>query len=555
MALPSCHEETAMRVDVPVQGSKEALVEKKGGNSAARISPAPFGVNLAGGEFGQLPGVYGTHYIYPNTGELDYYNSKGLKLIRLPFKWERLQPVMNAALDATELSRVMSVVDQANARGLSILLDCHNYGRRNINGTNFIIGTPEVPVQALKDFWTRMAEAFKTKSNIWAYDLMNEPHDMLASPTWFDIAQEAINGIRSTDQNTDIVVSGDGWSSPGVFGTPGSGSDVLKNLIDPSNKLIFQAHVYFDKNNSGTYQGSYDVEAGYPNRGVDRVKPFIDWLAANNKIGFIGEYGIPANDSRWLVVLDNFLKYIQANDVNGTYWAGGPWWGTYPLSIEPDANGDKPQMSVVKNYLNTTAAPNTVVDIDGNVYHTVTIGTQVWMVENLRVTKYRNGDPITNVTSNTLWTGLNSGAYCWYNNDVANKGTYGALYNWYAVNDSRGIAPAGWHVPTQDERTILDNFLGGSSVAGGPLKEAGTVHWASPNTGATNSSGFTAVPAGYRVSGTGAFSSLGFQNYSWTTTESSATSAYRRQLQYNAANSPTGISDKKSGFAVRLVKD
>lgn len=516
----------------------------------------PFGVNLAAGEFGKIPGVYGADYTYPTTAELDYFNSKGLKLIRLPFKWERLQPVMNAALDATELGRVMAVVDAANTRGMVILLDCHNYGRRNINGTNFIIGSAEVPVQAFRDYWTRMADAFKVKSNIWAYDLCNEPHDMLTTPTWFDIAQEAINGVRSTDLTTSIMVSGDGWSGAGLFGVPGSKSDVLKNLVDPSNKLIFQAHVYFDKDASGTYKNSYDLEQGYPQRGVDRVKPFVDWLKANNKKGFVGEYGVPANDSRWLVVLDNFLKYIRNNNINGTYWAGGPWWGTYQLSIEPDANGDKPQMAVVKNYLNASDTPiPTVTDVDWNVYNIVTIGTQVWMAENFKSTKYRNGELIANVTDNVSWTGLTTGGYAWYNNDVSNKETYGALYNWYAVSDTRLLAPAGWHVPTEAERNTLETYLGGSSVAGGPMKEAGLAHWTTPNTGATNSSGFTGVPAGYRISGTGAFSSLGLQNYLWSSTESDANSAYRRQLQYNSTSTPTGLSNKKSGFSVRLIKD
>lgn len=317
--------------------------------------PVPFGVNLAGGEFGSLSGAYGTAYIYPNIAELDYYKSKGIKLIRLPFKWERLQPALNSPLDATELARVMALIDGANEREILIVLDCHNYGRRTINTTSYIIGAPELPISAFKDFWIRMATAFKSKK-IWGYDIMNEPHDMLATPTWFDIAQEAINGIRSIDQDTSIIVSGDGWSNPGLFATPGSKSDVLKNLTDPSNKLIFQAHTYFDKDNSGTYKGSYDVEEAYPNRGADRVKPFIDWLKANNKKGFIGEYGIPANDARWLVVLDNFLKYLQDNCVNGTYWAGGPWWGTYPLSIEPANGVDKPQMGVVKKYLTLPAS-------------------------------------------------------------------------------------------------------------------------------------------------------------------------------------------------------
>ena len=257
------------------------------------------------------------------------------------------------------------------------------------------------------------------------------------------------------------------------------------------------------------------------------------------------------------MVLDNFLKYIQANNVNGTYWAGGSWWGTYPLSIEPANGVDKPQMSVVQNYLTTIVPPpvNTVTDIDGNVYNTVTIGIQVWMVENLKVTKYRNGDPIANVTDNTAWKGLTTGAYCWYGNDAANKVTYGALYNWYAVNDSRNIAPVGWHVPTEAERDMLDNFLGGASVAGGKLKEAGTSHWGSPNTGASNSSGFTALPAGYRISGTGAFDKLTWHTYLWSSTQDDATTAFRRQLKFDSEGVATFYSDKKSGFSIRLVKD
>lgn len=314
------------------------------------VTSMHFGVNLAGGEFGSTSGAYGVAYIYPNIGELDYYKSKGIKIIRLPFKWERLQPTLNGPLDPTELERVFTFVNAANDREILIVLDCHNYGRRSINGSAAIIGSAELPVQSFSDFWTKMAASFKTMK-IWGYDIMNEPHDMLVTPSWFDIAQEAINGIRSMDQKTNIIVSGDGWSSPGIFGSPGSKSDVLKDLSDPSDKLIFQAHVYFDKNNSGTYQGSYDAEGGYPGIGVDRVRPFIEWLKLNNKKGFIGEYGVPGNDVRWLVVLDNFLKHLKDNCVNGTYWAGGPWWGSYPLSIEPSNGVDKPQMGVVRNYL------------------------------------------------------------------------------------------------------------------------------------------------------------------------------------------------------------
>lgn len=197
----------------------------------------------------------------------------------------------------------------------------------------------------------------------------------------------------------------------------------------------------------------------------------------------------------------------------------------------------------------------TVTDIDGNVYNTITIGTQIWMVENLKVTRYRNGDPILNITDNAAWAGSTTGADCWYGNNVANKDTYGALYNWYAVNENRNIAPAGWHVPTEAERDMLDNFLGGVSVAGGKLKEAGISHWGSPNTGASNSSGFTAFPAGYRIGSTGTFDKLTWHTYLWSSTQKDAITAFRRQLKFDSEGVAIFYGDLKSGFSVRLVKD
>ena len=133
---------------------------------------------------------------------------------------------------------------------------------------------------------------------------------------------------------------------------------------------------------------------------------------------------------------------------------------------------------------------NFVTDVDGNRYTTVKIGTQVWMVENLKVTRYRNGDPIPNVTDNNSWNVLTTDAYCNYNNDTANVSAYGRLYNWYAVNDNRKIAPTGWHVPSDEEWATLGDFLGGNNIAGGKMKEPGTTHWISPNPVVNQSCGF-----------------------------------------------------------------
>jgi uncharacterized protein (TIGR02145 family) len=200
----------------------------------------------------------------------------------------------------------------------------------------------------------------------------------------------------------------------------------------------------------------------------------------------------------------------------------------------------------------TTASFGSMTDQDGNIYRTVTIGTQVWMVEDLKTTKYRNGDPIPNVTGNSDWAALTSGAYCWYNNDIANKPTYGALYNWYAANDARYLAPAGWHVPSDAEWTTLVTYLGGTSIAGGKLKEMGLAHWLSPNIGATNSSGFTSVPSGYRDSS--GFNQLKGNAHYWCNALGGQSEWY-----YFIFNSQTTCNRfsfyKENGYSVRCVKD
>lgn len=213
--------------------------------------------------------------------------------------------------------------------------------------------------------------------------------------------------------------------------------------------------------------------------------------------------------------------------------------------------------SCKKDDENNSADPvpiTTVTDIDGNVYHTIIIGTQVWLLENLCVTHYRNGDPIPEVTDNTAWSNLTTGAYCNYDNDINNVTTYCRLYNWFAVNDSRKIAPVGWHVPSDAEWTTLTDYLGGESVAGGKLKEMGLTHWISPNTGATNESGFTGLPGGNRDNG-GDFDNIGDNGGWWSSTEFSTSAAWNRRLQYNSGEVDRGSNSKGTAFSVRCLKD
>jgi uncharacterized protein (TIGR02145 family) len=196
----------------------------------------------------------------------------------------------------------------------------------------------------------------------------------------------------------------------------------------------------------------------------------------------------------------------------------------------------------------------TISDIEGNVYHIVTIGTQAWMAENLKTTRYSNGTSIPFVTDNNEWNNLTAPGYCWYNNDEATyKNTYGALYNWYTVNMGN-LCPTGWHVPTDEEWTALTTYLGGESVAGGKLKETGTVHWQSPNTGATNESGFTAMPGGYRES-SGKFYVAGFANYCWSATQYYATDAWFRAMHYVYSYTGRSYVNKKFGHTVRCLMD
>ena len=218
----------------------------------------------------------------------------------------------------------------------------------------------------------------------------------------------------------------------------------------------------------------------------------------------------------------------------------------------------------------TTSA---VTDIDGNTYNTVSIGSQCWMGGNLKTTKYCDNTAIPNVTDNTAWSNLTTGAYSDYNNTASNSNTYGRLYNWYAATDDHKICPTGWHMPTHDEWTTLeraictsgtcttdfpyDNTTSGTygTDEGGKLKETGYTHWLSPNTGATNSSGFTALPGGDRdTDGYFYYGGSGCAFW-WSAKESDALSAWGRQLNFNNPWVTRYSESKVHGSSVRCVKD
>ncbi|BDX38831.1 hypothetical protein CYCD_21860 [Tenuifilaceae bacterium CYCD] len=256
---------------------------------------------------------------------------------------------------------------------------------------------------------------------------------------------------------------------------------------------------------------------------------------------------------------------LSATQLNATADVPGNFVYTPAIGVKLEV-GDNQDLTVdfiptdIENYntasktvkINVTApTTSTVTDYDGNVYNTVVIGTQVWMKENLKTTHYNDGSDIPNITDAEAWVTQIAGAYCNYNNSSANGTTYGALYNWNAVKTGK-LCPTGWHVPSDAEWKTLIDFLGGESVAGGKLKSI--TGWNTPNTGATNENGFTALPGAGRMDN-GAFYSLGDLGVWWSSTEFNTEGAWTRYLVNTNAIVGRGEGDKVDGFSIRCLKD
>ena len=220
--------------------------------------------------------------------------------------------------------------------------------------------------------------------------------------------------------------------------------------------------------------------------------------------------------------------------------------------------------SALFSYKNETIAQTigkpglNITDSEGNSYKTVTIGTQTWMAENLKTSKYSDGTTIPNITENTQWSQLTTGAWCYFNNDEKFNTKYGKLYNWYAVskttNGNKNICPTGWHVSTDAEWTVLTDYLGGEFVAGGKLKEVDTTSWYSPNTDSTNMSLFTGLPGGYR-NPDGNYNYFGDDGYWWSSSEVNAYIAWNRYLLNGSGFAGRLDSNKDYGFSVRCLRD
>ncbi len=309
------------------------------------------GVNLSGGEYNWGPSKRLWYdYVYPSTTEIDYYAGKGFGVIRLPFDMGRLYPTPSTQLDATQISAIKAVVDYASKKKMRIILDPHNFGNVYdgwLASPYILIGGTPVSTSLFADFWQRMATTFVNYPNV-IFGLMNEPNQQTAQQ-WHDAAVVAVAAIRSTGAKQQILVPGSYWTSVTSFGAGTANSAVWTGFKDQN--FAFEMHEYLDSDNSGTHvQCAVGV-------GASRLVSATSWLKANNFYGFLGEFGW-SQDPSCPPEAKVFMDYLSANSkvwIGWTYWAGGPWLGSYMYSVEPASFAapvvDKPQMSILVKHL------------------------------------------------------------------------------------------------------------------------------------------------------------------------------------------------------------
>ena len=345
------------------------------------------GVNVSQAEWGDpLNETYGVgNYTYATAPTFNYFAARGLPFVRLLGKWERLQPTLGGDLDSTQLGYLQQDVAFAKAAGVLVSIVPHNEARyatlesqvANYDSDACIIDNPcpGSPVQVTSDdfvdFWVKMSNVFKGEPAVAAYDLTNEPHDMGVA-NWSQIAQKAGTAIRANGDQKTIMIPGDGWSNATGWSYYNGATAFI---TDPANNYYYEAHLYFDSDYSGTYAETYDQElaanANLAQVGVTRLEPFVTWCTTNKVPCYLGEYGIPNSDPRWLTVLDNFLYALDAAGMPGTYWAAGELWATVPgcscslLSVQPanDFTTDAEQLATLQGPLLRHLQPATLVTL------------------------------------------------------------------------------------------------------------------------------------------------------------------------------------------------
>lgn len=371
------------------------------GATGAPADPLPFtGVNLAGGEFYKPnsgdPPQHGTNFIYPNAAKYEYFGGKGMNVFRLPFRWEVLQPTLNAPLVAAELDRLRSAVEAGTSRGYTVILDPHNYARHY----GKVIGGADVSYDAFGDFWARLSAEFKDNPRVW-FNLMNEPHGMPTN-NWVAAANTAIGAIRDEGARNLLLVPGNAytgahsWNS-NWYGDPNN-AEAMPDIYDPLDHHVIEVHQYLDSDSSGTHF----TDPASPNVGVQRLEGFVDWAREHGKRAFLGEFAVPASEAS-RVALQNMLSSMEEDSdvwLGFTWWAAGAWWGDYPFSIQPQDGVDKPQMAYLDPHL-AGGLPTfelTITDLDGT-----TRVLEVAPGERIEVSSMLEPDAVTAWEGDVVW--------------------------------------------------------------------------------------------------------------------------------------------------------
>ena len=297
------------------------------------------GVSVAGGEFGAVPGVYGTDYTYPTKAEIDYYADRGFNALRIPFRWERVQKKPYGDLDVVgdgsgDFEHVRDVVGWTTARGMIAILDVHDYGGRNVDGVAAKVGSEGLPATALADLWVRIATIYKDNERVW-FGLMNEPVGISAAD-WKRVAQSVTDAIRAAGARNRLLVPGTDYSGAHSWVSSGN-AEQMATFVDPADNFAFEVHQYLDTDSSGK-EGTCVAGSG-----ASRLAPFIDWAkSAPGRKGFLGEFAAGdasiAGQKQCRAELAALLDTVEKSGVfiGWAVWGGGPWWEpSYIFRLEP----------------------------------------------------------------------------------------------------------------------------------------------------------------------------------------------------------------------------
>jgi endoglucanase len=326
------------------------------------------GVNLAGADFGEVPGTHGKEYLYPSRKHIDYYRGLGFDIVRLPFKWERLQPQVNGAFAAGEQNLLVDLVTYATSTGVQIILDPHNYAKRRVPDDDWKIehgiGAAAVPPSAFSDFWVRLSELFKHDDRV-VFGLMNEPVGLKPAP-WLEIVNGTIAAIRATGAKNLILVPGVEYT--GAHSWFAVGNDAMAGVVDPTGRFAFDVHQYFDGNSSGTQP---DAVSG--TIGSERIQPFQDWARKHGFKAVLGEFCGGRNAASYNALHDICQEMSANSDVwlGWAAWAGGPRWPESDMfNLEPWTDGRvREQTAILAQYARPASQdfwvrPGAAIDLD-----------------------------------------------------------------------------------------------------------------------------------------------------------------------------------------------